>query len=75
MSDLGAEWPGALADVPASAQTIRGTLSVTCSMSTRPPCLNHRPDEVREISIGRHLLENRAKRRAWPDLRSPPSVD
>ncbi len=36
---------------------------VTCSTSDGPFALNHRPHEVREISIGRHLLENRAQRR------------
>ena len=40
-----------------------------------PFALNHRPHEVREISIGRHLLENRAKRRLGRvrarDLQSP----
>ena len=28
-----------------------------------PSALTHRPDKVREISIGRHLLEHRAQRR------------
>ena len=37
--------------------------NVTCSTSDGPFALNHRPHEVREISIGRHLLENRAKLR------------
>ena len=48
---------------------------VTCSMTTGRSALNHRPHEVREISIGRHLLENSAKRRLGRvcarDLQSP----